>query len=473
MDAETATSAQPTSFDLQSLVDSHEYPFVVIDRDYRIVAVNRAYEKVYGAGRESAMGQFCFKFSHDNDAPCCHSGEDCPHEKLFKSGIQTSCIHFHYDEQHRMHQVRVTAYPLRNSNGELFMGELIEPISSLEGDNRDYSRMVGGARTFTACMEQLKLVAAAAAPVLLQGETGTGKELAAGFIHNHSPRREKPFLTVDCTSLTDTLFEAEVFGHARGAFTGSVGEKVGLFEQADGGTLFLDEVGELPMNQQAKLLRILETGQYRRVGGRGTRKVDVRVICATNRHLWEAVQAASFREDLYYRIACLTVRLPNLRERMDDIPALATSLLEPVSQTMKRRFSLAPEAIERLKAYHYPGNVRELRNILYVAATHSPSELISDYVIDNVINQMARNQASRPPSETEAAPPPTPVPEQAPYGSPQIQTAGNGAGSLEDVEARHIQDLLSRYAGNRRRVAADLGISERTLYRKLKKYNLS
>ena len=264
--------------------------------------------------------------------------------------------------------------------------------------------MVGQARSFTACMEQLKLVAATAAPVLLQGETGTGKELAASFIHSHSPRRERPFLTVDCTSLTDSLFEAEVFGHVRGAFTGSVGEKVGLFEQADGGTLFLDEVGELPMNQQAKLLRVLETGQYRRVGGRGTRKVDVRVICATNRHLWEAVQATSFREDLYYRIACLTVRLPSLRERLEDIALLSNSLLEPVSLTMRRRFTLAPEALDRLKAYHYPGNVRELRNILYVAATHSPDGMIPATVIDQVIGQMTRNQATQEPSAVESAP---------------------------------------------------------------------
>jgi transcriptional regulator with PAS, ATPase and Fis domain len=471
MSAQLPNTAQPVPFELQSLVDCHENPFVVIDRDYRIVAVNKAYEKIYGAGREFAVGLHCFKVSHDNDAPCCRSGEDCPHEKLFKNGTQTSCLHFHYDEQHRMHQVRVTAYPLRSGSGELFMGELIEPISSLEPGKLDCNHMVGQARTFTACMEQLKLVAATAAPVLLQGETGTGKELAASFIHNHSPRREKPFLTVDCTSLTDTLFEAEVFGHVRGAFTGSVGEKVGLFEQADGGTLFLDEVGELPMNQQAKLLRVLETGQYRRVGGRGTRKVDVRVICATNRHLWEAVQAASFREDLYYRIACLTVRLPCLRERLEDIPLLANSLLEPVSHTMRRRFTLAPDALERLKAYHYPGNVRELRNILYVAATHSPGDVIHAAVIDDVIGQMARNQASQQPSNDEPAAPPSPAHDS--IGLRQTFGNANWGSSLVDVEARHIKELLDRYAGNRRRVADDLGISERTLYRKLKKYGLT
>ena len=474
MDAKTTQSAQTVPFELQSLVDCHENPFVVIDRNYRIVTVNRAYEKLYGAGREFAVGQYCYKVSHDNDAPCCKSGEDCPHEKLFKNGAQSSCLHFHYDEHHRMHQVRVTAYPLRNGDGELFMGELIEPISSLEQGRTDCSRMVGQARTFTACMEQLKLVAATAAPVLLQGETGTGKELAASYIHSHSPRRERPFLTVDCTTLTDTLFEAEVFGHVRGAFTGSVGEKVGLFEQADGGTLFLDEVGELPLSQQAKLLRVLETGQYRRVGGRGTRKVDVRVICATNRHLWEAVQATSFREDLYYRIACLTVRLPSLRERIEDIPLLANSLLEPVSLTMKRRFTLAQDALERLKAYHYPGNVRELRNIVYVAATHSPDDVIHGALVDEVIGQMARNQATQEESiDTATAAPSPATPAQAPVGLRQASGSGNGVNTLEDVEAGHIRELLDHYAGNRRRVAEDLKISERTLYRKLKKYALT
>jgi two-component system response regulator AtoC len=470
MDAETTHIAQSLPFELQSLVDCHQNPFVVIDRDYRIVAVNKAYEKLYGAGREFAVGQYCYKVSHDNDAPCCKSGEDCPHEKLFKNGAKTSCLHFHYDEQHRMHQVRVTAYPLRSGNGELYMGELIEPISSLDQGKTNCSRMVGQSRTFTACIEQLELVAATAVPVLLQGETGTGKELAASFIHSHSPRRERPFLTVDCTSLTDSLFEAEVFGHARGAFTGSVGEKVGLFEQADGGTLFLDEVGELPMNQQAKLLRVLETGQYRRVGGRGTRKVDVRVICATNRHLWEAVQATSYREDLYYRIACLTVRLPNLRERLEDIPLLANSLLEPVSLTMRRRFTLAPEALDRLKAYHYPGNVRELRNIVYVAATHNTGDEITASVIDKVIGQLARNKASSQESSTDE-PDASSVPAQSPVDSQQ--TRGNGNRSLDDIEATHIRELLNRYVGKRRQVAADLGISERTLYRKLKKYNLT
>ncbi|MGB7931593.1 MAG: sigma 54-interacting transcriptional regulator [Gammaproteobacteria bacterium] len=471
MSSKPSVKQIPTVFELQSLVDSHQHPFVVIDREYKILAVNKAYEKTYGVGKARKIGLPCYKISHDKDAPCCRSGEDCPHEYLFSHGEPHSCIQIHYDEQRRMHQVRVTAHPLRSGSGELFMGELIEPLTAFEEIKADCNRMVGQARTFTACMEQLKLVAATAAPVLLQGETGTGKELAASFIHEHSPRREDPFLTVDCTSLTDTLFEAEVFGHARGAYTGSVGEKAGLFEQADGGTLFLDEVGELPMNQQAKLLRILETGQFRRVGGRGNRKVDVRVICASNRHLWEAVQASTFREDLYYRIACLTVRLPNLRERLEDIPALANSLLEPVNLTMRRRHVLAPDALDRLKTYHYPGNIRELRNILYVAATHSSDATIHAGVIDTVIGQMTRNQASPNPSADESTTPPAPA--EFYVGPLQKRVNGNGSSSLVDVEARHIRELLDRYAGNRREVASALGISERTLYRKLRKFELS
>ena len=447
--------------DLQSLVDSHQQPFVVIDNEYRILAVNSAYENVFGTGRDVAVGQPCYKISHNNDVPCHEVGEDCPHVNLFEIGQQDSCLHVHYDKDHRMCQVRVTAYPLRGSNGELYMGELIQEISGPEERRVQGKRMVGKSQPFMACMDQLKMVAAAQAPVLLQGETGTGKELAAQYIHRHSPRSQQPFLTVDCTVLTEPLFEAEVFGHARGAFTGSVGERSGLFEQAHGGTLFLDEVGELPMAQQAKLLRVLESGQYRRVGGRGARKADVRIICATNRHLWELVTAGQFREDLYYRIACLAVRLPPLRERLDDIPVLAPNLLEPISRTMSRKFTLSDEAIERLEHYEYPGNVRELRNILFIAATHTSSGEIDLEVVKGVLQQHVKAQV-----------------QSCPSALPQVEQdaaepAAIGAkASLKDIEAQHIMDLLKRHHNNRRKVADALGISERTLYRKLKKFGL-
>ena len=454
--------ATPVSIELQSLADSHEQPFVVIDRDYRIVAINRAYENTFGVSCDKAVGLPCYKVSHNNDAPCHESGEDCPHANLFEIGKTDSCIHVHQDGNHRPCQVRVTAFPLRGNNGELYMGELIQQLAEPRERRVNGRRMVGQSPQFLACMDQLKMVAAAQAPILLQGETGTGKELAAHFIHNHSPRRDKLFLTVDCTVLTEPLFEAEVFGHAHGAFTGSVGDRTGLFEQADGGTLFLDEVGELPLSQQAKLLRVLETGQFRRVGGRKARKSDVRIVCATNRHLWESVTAGQFREDLYYRIACLSVRLPALRERLDDIEVLAPDLLGPVGQTMNQRFKLTPAAIERLKLYNYPGNVRELRNILFLAATRATAGEIDDATIEAVMQQLShgrKHQGQAVPAET---------PQAATVSPPGI-----ARNSLHEVEAQHISALLQQHHDNRRQVAAALGISERTLYRKLKRYNLN
>ena len=455
------TTLTPVPVDLQSLVDSHEQPFVVIDNEYHILAVNSAYERAYGTSRERAVGQPCYKISHNNDAPCHESGEDCPHVNLFEVGQRDSCLHVHYDANHRMCQVRVTAYPLYGSNGELYMGELIQEISSPEERRLNGRRMVGKTAPFMACMDQLKMVSAVQAPVLLQGETGTGKELAANFIHHNSARSDQPFLTVDCTVLTEPLFESEVFGHARGAFTGSVGEHVGMYEQAHGGTLFLDEVGELPLSQQAKLLRVLDSGQYRRVGGSGHRKADVRIICATNRHLWDRVTAGQFREDLYYRIACLAVRLPPLRERLDDIGLLAPNLLELVSRTMSLNFKLTPGAIEQLQQYHYPGNVRELRNILFIAATHSSSGEIDAGMIAEVMQMHAQSRVqSGTPRVVEAA------------ALPATPAEKNGA-SLQDVEAQHISRLLQEHSNNRREVAEALGISERTLYRKLKKYQLT
>ena len=449
--------------DLQSVVDSHELPFVVIDSNYRVMAINSAYERAFGVSREQAVGQPCYKVSHNNDAPCHESGEDCPHVNLFEIGKPESCLHIHYDANHRMCQVRVTAHPLYGSNGELYMGEMVQQISGPEDRRVNGRRMVGKTEPFMACVEQLKMMAAAEAPVLLQGETGTGKELAASFIHENSPRSEQPFLTVDCTVLTETLFESELFGHAHGAFTGSVGERVGLFEQANGGTLLLDEVGELPLSQQAKLLRVLESGQYRRVGSRtGQRKADVRLVCATNRHLWDLVKVGRFREDLYYRIACLAVRLPPLRERLDDIPMLATSLLEPISESMQQGYKLMPEAIERLKLYDYPGNVRELRNILFIAATHSKRGEIDGATMDTLLQQHQKSMACHGQPATAESQPTT-----------VNQPAEQDAATRTAADKQHIAELLRQYNNNRRQVAAALNISERTLYRKLKRFQLN
>jgi transcriptional regulator with GAF, ATPase, and Fis domain len=324
--------------------------------------------------------------------------------------------------------------------------------------------MVGQSPEFLRTLEQLKLAAAADAPVLLEGETGTGKDLAAKFIHQHSDRRDKPFLTLDCTVLTESLFEAEVFGHERGAFTGSVGDKEGLFELVDGGTLFLDEIGELPAQLQAKLLRVLETGEYRRVGGRKTLHTNARIICATNRNLGSDVESKTFREDLYYRVACLHVRVPALRERLQDIPLIADVLLDRISASIGQKYLLSPEAVFQLQAYQYPGNIRELRNILSVAAAHCTGITIDAKDIVTVISCMkSRRWTDCEPDNDKLT---DTVRESSSGEDPETLC------TLEDLESQHIAELLKQCHGNRRQAAAALGVSERTMYRKLKRYGL-
>ncbi len=464
----SAASEESMRIELKSLVDSHEKPFVVIDKNYQILAVNNAYEKAYGFPDNGAIGKPCYQVSHGNDRPCSEEGEECPHDHVYSTGESYVCAHIHCDASHRMHQVKVSAYPLLSSDGELYMGESIEEISSPEDRRNGGDRMVGKSAEFLACLKQLDIAASSEAPVLLQGETGTGKELAAEYIHTHSSRNDKPFQIVDSTVLTENLFESEMFGHANGAFTGSVGEKQGLFELAEGGTIFLDEIGELPMSQQAKLLRVLESGQYRRVGGKKTRKADVRIICASNRHLWESVQAGTFREDLYYRIACLNIRLPSLRERLNDVPTLARNLIEGINRSMRCSYHLHEDTYDELKRYNYPGNVRELRNILFIAATHSRNREIDAELIKHVVNNLphcneTKEVATEENSHVAAATPVAAAP-------PSIADASS---SLKDLEAEHIKQLLDHFNGNRKKVADALGVSERTIYRKLKKLELA
>jgi DNA-binding NtrC family response regulator len=321
-------------------------------------------------------------------------------------------------------------------------------------------RVVGGSGIFRQVLGKLRLAAASAAPVLLEGATGTGKELAAGYIHRHSERAHGPFVTLDCTTLGEDLFESEVFGHERGAFTGSVGERQGLFEQADGGTLFLDEIGEMPLSLQAKLLRVLESGEFRRVGGNVTKRADVRIVCASNRDLRDT---RGFRQDLYFRIACVRLRMPSLAERVQDIPALAREFLLRIGATAQRSYRLTPDALALLQAHPFPGNIRELRNVLWVAAVHSDDGLISAHKIDLALQVEPIVDGTVAPGVLGVPPMPTASRQPAPAASL----------TLKDLEAQHMRDVLDTYSGNRRAVAAALKVSERTIYRKLRRYGLS
>jgi two-component system, NtrC family, response regulator AtoC len=283
-------------------------------------------------------------------------------------------------------------------------------------------------------------VASADTAVLIVGETGTGKELIARAIHVGSPRADRPFVPVDCTALPEPLVESELFGHERGAFTGAVATRRGLFEAAAGGTIFLDEVGELPAALQPKLLRVLQEREIRRVGGTEQVPVDVRVIAATHRDLRNRVTAGELREDLYFRLNVLTIHLPPLRQRVADIPLLAHHFVEKYSAARQRPApALSPEALARLAAYPWPGNVRELENVVERAVTlvSGPVLLAEDLALEPL-----------PPA---AAGPALPGPRM----------------SLEEVKQWYVHRVLEEAGGNKQRAAELLGVDRRTLYRLL------
>ncbi|MDA8095912.1 MAG: sigma 54-interacting transcriptional regulator [Betaproteobacteria bacterium] len=440
------------NIELQSLIDIQDNPFVLIDRDYHIVAANRAYCTAYGIAAEDIIGRKCHEVSHHSPAPCHENGENCPHQKVFSTGRACEALHTHYDDHNRPEHVRLKGYPIFSKDQACYLGEMIFPLSAPTELDCDDMRMIGRSPAFLSCVENLTAAAESEAPVLLYGESGVGKELAASYVHKRSARRDQAYVAVDCASISEPLFESELFGHERGAFTGCVGRKIGLFELANHGTLFLDEIGEIPLSMQPKLLRVLETGQFRRVGGREVLKADVRVVSATNRMLLDMVDKGLFRLDLYYRISGIDVQLPPLRERRMDIPALAEAMLAKISNTGARRLRLTKEALQRLKAYHYPGNVRELKNILLKAAALSNGVIGEEHILFN---------EARPLPVDEPAASVWP-PSRAPQAHP----------SMNELEAQYVADLLAQHNGHRRTVAQILGISERTLYRKLNRYGL-
>ena len=250
----------------------------------------------------------------------------------------------------------------------------------VKGDH-GFGNLIGHTRVMQTVFEQARQVAKWNTTVLIRGESGTGKELIANAIHYHSPRANSAFIKLNCAALPDNLLESELFGHEKGAFTGAVSQRKGRFEQADGGTLFLDEIGEITPTFQAKLLRVLQEGEFERVGGSKTLQVDVRVIAATNRNLEEEVRAGDFREDLYYRLNVMPIMMPPLRERLEDVPDLTRFLVNKISQKQGRPLDIGDSAIRALMHHGWPGNVRELENCMERAAILSPDGHIDAQVI--------------------------------------------------------------------------------------------
>ena len=333
-------------------------------------------------------------------------------------------------------------------------------VSRKEGLREHYAEdgiVRDGQSPMNAVCDRMRRVAPYSVSVLITGESGTGKELIARALHYNSLRWNKPFVVENCAALPDELLESELFGHRRGAFTGAVEEHTGLFERADGGTIFLDEIGEISPAFQAKLLRVLQEGEIRPVGGRQTRNVDVRVIAATNRDLEADVQAGRFREDLYYRLATVSIHLPPLRERRMDIPVIALTLLEKAQKQFGKPVKgLSGEAIECLKAYNWPGNVRELQNEIQHLLVMGPEggTIGAEYLSRRIL------QAS--PSGGDTA-------------KPDL-TVANLEGTLHErvelIEACILRESLIRHRWNKSRAAKELGLSRVGLRAKLERYGL-
>ena len=414
-----------------------------MDADYRIVAANAAYRREFSGGK-NVTGRFCYEVSHHFEVPCDQAGESCPLRQSLDAGIQQRVLHLHHTPRGEEH-VDVETTPIRDDQGRIaYFVETMRVVR--QASSRPAAQgLVGRSPAFVGMLEKILRVAGSDAAVLLLGETGTGKELVAHAIHEASARAHGPFVAVDCAGMTETLFESELFGYEKGAFTGATHRKQGLVEAASGGTLFLDEIGELPLSLQVKLLRLLETGTYRRVGGLDWLPADFRLVTATHRHLPSMVRAETFRRDLYFRINTFPIRTPALHERAGDIPLLAESLLGRVDRKGNRRFSA--DALQWLGRQRLSGNIRELRNLIERATLLADGEIIEREHLTEMADDLLA-AASR-------------------DGLPENAFRIDSPVPMEDLERRYLNWALSRCDGQVPRLARQLGMSPRTLYRRL------
>ncbi|RMM73868.1 Sigma-54 dependent transcriptional regulator [Pseudomonas savastanoi pv. glycinea] len=422
---------------MQSLVSYLEHdlrPTIVLDTDYNIIAANTAYQRQFGVEGTPHVGEKCYRVSHQFAVPCDQAGEHCPMRKAHDTRLPERLLHIHHTPRGPEH-VDVELRPILDDGGEVIA--YVERLSSVAVASVQPQQhgLVGRSAAFKEVLSALQRAAPAQIPVLLQGESGTGKELFARALHASSARSAGPLVVVDCTGLTETLLESELFGYEKGAFTGALQRKTGLAEAAHGGTLFLDEIGEVPLAMQVKLLRLIESGSFRPVGSLRTVHSDFRLVVATHKPLKEMVTNGSFRQDLFYRISAFPIRLPALRERSEDLPLLIDSLLQRIAPGAAPRVDA--EAMKLLSLYSYPGNIRELRNILERA------RLFTD---DGVIRVQDL------PAEVRG----------------QGEEAGGVTYRQQDDGLEKLAHALRVFNGSRSELARELGLSERTLYRRLR-----
>jgi transcriptional regulator with PAS, ATPase and Fis domain len=418
---------------LISYLDHDPTPMIVMNIDYEILAANTAYQRQFATAGKPYLGHKCYAMSHHYDVPCDQAGEHCPMRSALATRSTDRVLHVHHTPRGPEH-VDVELRPIVDARDRVI--GFVERLQTVRQASAQPSGqgLVGASPAFNRALGELQRVAASELPVLLLGESGTGKELFARAVHESSPRASGPFVVVDCSGLTDTLFESELFGYERGAFTGASARKAGLVETAKGGTLFLDEIGDVPLPMQVKLLRLIESGTYRRVGGLAMLQADFRLVAATHKPLRAMAVSKAFREDLYYRISAFPIHLPPLRERRGDIPLLVESLLARGGNAAGKTMQVTPDALAMLSGHDWHGNIRELRNVIERARLFADDGQIRP--------EHLQLEGGLSPAAVVPAMPAT----------------------LDD---RSFVDYVRNFDGSRKALASALGMSERTLYRRL------
>lgn len=444
---------------LSAYLDHESAPMIVMNTDYEILSANSAYQRQFAGAGHTVVGKKCYAVSHHYQVPCDQAGEHCPMQGALASMGPQRVLHIHHTPRGPEH-VDVDLRPLVDEQGRVVgFVERLHTVrhASVQATGQG---LVGKSSAFNRALGELQRVAPSELPVLLLGESGSGKELFARALHEASARASGPFVVVDCSGLTESLFESELFGYEKGAFTGAHARKIGLVEAAKGGTLFLDEIGDVALGMQVKLLRLIESGSYRRVGAVEMQQTAVRLVAATHKPLQEMVRDGSFRQDLYYRISAFPIALPALRERRDDIPLLVESLLRrgsshAAADRAAPRMHASPAAMVRLLQHQWPGNIRELRNVLERARLFADDGVIQPQHL-GLLPELKRESS------------------RALQGQGQGGQGGQGAHGPQGREEGRDQGeadlavLAPHFKGTRKALAASLGLSERTLYRRLK-----
>lgn len=433
---------------VDTIIESLSDGVFTVDRQLRITSFNRGMEYITGRRESDVVGLSCEEvLSGDN------CGTNCPFSHTLERGYGLANIRERIaTKDGNTIPVHISTAFLKDNSGNMELIATVKDLSEIEKLRRDvneryqFSNIIGKSDAIQKIFELIEMLGDADCAILVEGESGTGKELVSRAIHHESGRRNKPFIKVNCSAIVEGLFESELFGHVRGAFSGAIKDKVGKFELADGGTIFLDEIADTPISLQPKLLRVLQDMEFERVGDNITRKVDVRVIAATNKNLIDEIAAGRFRKDLYYRLCVIPVIMPPLRERKEDIPLLVSHFLEECSmKTMNRAkiTEVTPAALSAILDYDWPGNVRELENAMEHAYIRTRSDKIDRDALPSSITRLSLRQTD-------------------------IPATVNTPRTMDLIQRHYILELMKKYDGNRTAVARNLGISRTTLWRRLK-----